>query len=102
MNGLESPHKLLTEYIFAHTDFRHTITDIPHASDEPELQAVVDVVGFKWEKLRKGMLVLQLRLSPVFMYVQIVQSHMTKGLTPCFDVTKELVESGIARLRDVW
>src|SRR5277367_2876779 len=111
MNGLESPHKLLTEFIFAHTNFPHTVTDIPPASDEPELQVVVDIVGFEWEKLRKGMLqAFSCAIIPCF-YVcsdgaalqeaaRIVQSHVTKGLTPCSDVTKELVEFGIARLRD--
>ncbi|KIL71414.1 hypothetical protein M378DRAFT_6158 [Amanita muscaria Koide BX008] len=94
MNGLQSPHKLLNEYIKAHTTCLPGDSGPDFTSNEPELHIKVDVIGFDWERLKKDPTALQEA-------VQIVQSHLTRGAPPTFGpVTVRLVEYGIARLRN--
>ncbi|KAM6498794.1 hypothetical protein JOM56_006742 [Amanita muscaria] len=94
MNGLQSPHKLLNEYIKAHTTCLPGDSGLDFTSNEPKLHIKVDVRGFEWERLKKDPAALQEA-------AQIVQSHLTRGYSPTFGpVTVRLVEYGIARLRN--
>ncbi|KAM6498778.1 hypothetical protein JOM56_006726, partial [Amanita muscaria] len=94
MNGLQSPHKLLNEYIKAHTTCLPGDSGPDFTSNEPELHITVDVIGFDWKRLKKDPTALQEA-------AQIVQSHLTRGAPPTFGpVTVRLVEYGIARLRN--
>ncbi|KAF8223312.1 hypothetical protein L208DRAFT_1426082 [Tricholoma matsutake] len=93
-NGLESPHRLLNEYIKEHTACLPGDTGDPFTSSEPELHFEVQVMSFGWDRLKLDSTALQEA-------AQIVQSHLTKGKSPTFGpVTARLVEYGIARLRN--
>jgi hypothetical protein len=63
-NGLESPHKLLNEYIKGHTTCLPGDIGDPYTSDEPELHIEVRMMGFEWDRLLLGNLVLQLPILP--------------------------------------
>jgi len=56
MNGLQSPHKLLNEYLERHITCLPDDTGDPFTSDEPDLFIDVQVRGFEWERLQLGML----------------------------------------------
>ena len=76
-NGLESPHKLLNEYIKGHTACLAGDTGDPFTSSEPELHVEVRIMGFEWDRLRLGTrLVLQLEI-PIFDIWQI-RPHFKK------------------------
>jgi hypothetical protein len=63
MNGLESPHKLLSEYIKRHTTcLPGDSSGITFTSNEPQLHIDVEIKKFDWDRLRRGTLVLQLSL----------------------------------------
>ena len=64
MNGLESPHKLLNEYIQGHTTCLPGDTGDPFALSEPDLHVEVRMMSFEWDRLRTGKLVLQLPIPP--------------------------------------
>jgi hypothetical protein len=64
MNGLQSPHKLLNEYIKGHTGCLPGDTGEPFTSDEPDLQIIVGIQGFACGRLRLGGFVLQLPIPP--------------------------------------
>ncbi|KAM6498788.1 hypothetical protein JOM56_006736 [Amanita muscaria] len=94
MNGLQSPHKLLNQYIKAHTTCLPGDSGLDFTLNEPGLHIKVDVRGFEWERLKRDPAALQEA-------AQIVQSHLTRGCSPTFGtVTVRLVEYGIARLRN--
>ncbi|KAF8238519.1 hypothetical protein L208DRAFT_1387485, partial [Tricholoma matsutake] len=76
-NGLESPHKLLNEYIKEHTICLPGNTGDPFTSSEPELQCEVQATSFEWDRLKLDLTTLQET-------VQIVQSHLTKGKSLTF------------------
>ena len=87
-NWLGSPHILLNEYIKGHTSCLPGNTGEPFISNEPNLQFTVRMLGFEWERLEMGRLVLQLPIPPfeiwvdsstVIEAVQIVQFHLPKG-----------------------
>jgi hypothetical protein len=59
-NGLQSPHKLLNEYIKGHADCLPGDTGEPFTSDEADLQIPVRILGFEWDRLQSGRFVLQL------------------------------------------
>jgi hypothetical protein len=61
-NGLESPHKLLNEYIKALAVCYPGDDGEPFFSGEPRLQIEVGLRGFEWDKLESGRFVLQLQL----------------------------------------
>jgi hypothetical protein len=63
-NGLQSPHKLLNEYIKGHTDCLPGDTGEPFTSDEPALRNYSRNPGFEWERLELGRFVLQLPIPP--------------------------------------
>ena len=106
LNGLESPHTLLNEYIKAHTTCYPGDTGLPFTLQEPKLCIKVQLMSFEWDRLEKGMLILQLSFPPFWHNsdpnalseaAQIVQSHLTQGTSPPFGpVTVQLVEYGIA------
>jgi hypothetical protein len=64
-NGLQSPHKLLSEYIKAHTLCDLDNTGLPYALDEPKLQFEVPDYNFEWDRLKAGKLVLQPQFPPL-------------------------------------
>jgi hypothetical protein len=63
-NGLESPHKLLNEYIKNHIGCLPGDTGEPFNSTEDNLHIKVSMVGFEWSELELGRLVLQLPIPP--------------------------------------
>jgi hypothetical protein len=63
-NGLQSPHKLLNEYIKGHTDCLPVDTGGTFTLDEPALQIPVRMQGFEWDRLQSGRFVLQLPIPP--------------------------------------
>jgi hypothetical protein len=67
MNGLESPHKLLNEYIKEYSTCLPGDIGLPFTSNEPELHITVQVTnpGFEWDRLQKGTLVPQLPFPPL-------------------------------------
>lgn len=80
-NGLESPHKLLNEYIKAHTTCLPGDTGDFFTSSEPELDVKVEVMGFDWERLQSGRLVILWPLIPLFDVKQIwLHFHKQRGL----------------------
>ena len=66
-NGLESPHRLLSEFIKGYVTRLPGDTGEPFISDEPDLQILVKVHGFEWERLKSGKFVLQLPVPPFVM-----------------------------------
>ena len=56
MNGLQSPHKLLNEYLEKHITCLPGDTGDPFTSDERDFFIHVQVRGFDWERLQLGML----------------------------------------------
>jgi len=64
MNGLESPHTLLNEYIKAHTACLPGETGLPFTLHEPKLRIDVQLKGFEWDRLQNGRLVLRLPFPP--------------------------------------
>jgi len=60
MNGLESPHQLLTAYIQGHTGCLPGDTGAPFDLYEPKLRTRVGFLGFEWDRLEEGTLVLQM------------------------------------------
>ena len=107
--GLESPHKLLNEFIKQHT----TCFPGDHGEDfiknEPALRIKVNVRGFEWDRFGYGKFVLQLPAPPFLHSVdleariataKIVQSYLTQIRTPTYGpVPEKVVEYGVARLR---
>jgi hypothetical protein len=81
MNGLESPHKLLNEYIKGHTTCLPGDTGDPFTSSEPDLHVEVQLMSFEWDRLREGRLVFQLPIPP-FDIVQI-RPHFKKQRRLC-------------------
>ena len=63
-NRLGSPHKLLNEDIKGHIDCIPGDTGEPFISNEPYLQITARMLGFEWETLQIGRLVLQLLIPP--------------------------------------
>ena len=61
-NGLESPHKLLNEYIKAHTDCLPGDIGEPFLKGEPDPEIIVQPRSFEWDRLESGMFVLQLSI----------------------------------------
>jgi hypothetical protein len=55
-NGLQSPHKLLNEYVKVHTFNLPGDTGEPHVSEEGKVNAKVNLTTFDWDRLRNGML----------------------------------------------
>ena len=53
-NGLQSPHKLLNEFIKGHSTCLPDDTGEPFTLDEPDLQISVRIRGFEWEALKYG------------------------------------------------
>jgi hypothetical protein len=60
INGLQSPHKLLNEYIKALATCLPDDTGEPFTSDEPDLQISDEMGGFEWGRLQSSKFVLQL------------------------------------------
>jgi hypothetical protein len=58
MTGLESPHKLLNEFIKLHTTCLPGDCGEPFTMNEPDLRMEIDVRGFEWERFGDGKLVL--------------------------------------------
>jgi len=56
MNGLESPHKMLNEYLEEYLTCPPGDTGDPFTSSEPDLSINVKVKGFEWDKLQLGLL----------------------------------------------
>lgn len=56
MNGLQSPHKLLNEYLEQHITCPPGDTGLPYSSDEPDLRIKVELKGFDWHRLQLGSL----------------------------------------------
>ncbi|KIM47458.1 hypothetical protein M413DRAFT_200359 [Hebeloma cylindrosporum] len=95
-NGLESPHRLLNEYVKELTACVPGDTGDPFTLLEPELRVKVESLDFEWDRLRSDSDAIQ-------QAVQIVQSHLTRGhgQSPTFGpVTARLVEYGVARFRE--
>ena len=59
MNGLLSPHKLLSEYINQHITCDPGDLGRPFDGNELVPQVKVDVTSFDWDRLKSGKLVLQ-------------------------------------------
>lgn len=55
VNGLQSPHRILTQYINTHVGCDPGDTGERFASLEPTLESGINLVGFDWEKLRSGL-----------------------------------------------
>jgi hypothetical protein len=63
-NGLESPHKLLNEYIKEHTTCLPGDTGDPFTLYERDLRIPVRISGFEWDRLQPGRLVLHPMIPP--------------------------------------
>jgi len=110
LNGLESSHTLLNEFIKAHTTCYPGDTGLPFTSHERKLHIEVQLTSFEWDRLQNGMLILHLQFPPfshnsdpkaLRSAAQVVQSRLTRGVPPSFGhVSVRLVEYGIARLVD--
>ena len=61
-NGLQSPHKLLNEYIKAHADCLPGDIGEPFLKGEPDPEITVKLHGFELDKLKSSMFVLQLSI----------------------------------------
>ena len=58
INGLESPHKLLNQYIEAHADCLPGDLGEPFLNGEPDPKIAVELRGFEWDRLKLGRFVL--------------------------------------------
>jgi len=65
MTGLESPHKLLNEFIVRHSTRFPVDRGEPFTTNEPDLRMEINVRGFDWERFGDGKLVLHLPI-PLF------------------------------------
>lgn len=54
MTGMESPHKVLNEYIEQHIGCLPHDRGEPFTKDEPDLQMDISVIGFNWKRLEAG------------------------------------------------
>ena len=57
--GLESPHKLLNEFIKRHTTCLPGDCGEAFTKNEPDLRMDINVRGFEWDRFGDGKLVLQ-------------------------------------------
>ena len=67
MNGLESPHKLLTEFIVRHSTCFPIDRGEPFTTNEPDPRMEISVRGLEWERFGDGKLVLRLPVPFVSM-----------------------------------
>ena len=58
-NGLESPDKLLNQYIKAHADCLPGDDGVPFLKGEPDPKIELELRGFEWDRLELGRFVLQ-------------------------------------------
>ena len=83
-NGLESPHRLLNEYIEELTTCVPGDTGDPFTLCEPELHIQVLMSGFEWDRLWEGRLVFQLLIPPfdiVQIWLHFKEQHRLCNLT---------------------
>jgi len=93
-NGLESPHKILNKYIEAHMPCSLDQAGLPFTLEEPGIRPISKLMGFEWDRLQDD----EKALNEAAL---LVQSHLTRKQPPSFGpVAVEMVEYGIARLRD--
>jgi hypothetical protein len=100
-NGLESPHRLLNEYIKEHTTCVPGDTGDPFTLHEPELHIQVQMLGFEWDRLQSGRLVFLLPI-PSFDIRQI-RPHfkMQRATPPCPGFDRLGVSLGTKRVSKI-
>ena len=60
-NGLQSPHKLLSEYLECHISCRPGNSGGAFTSSEDDLKIEISLVGFEWDRLKLGKLFFSFR-----------------------------------------
>ena len=84
-NGLRSPHKLLNEYIKGHTA---CLPDDSHGAlsftlKEPKPYIAVRVIGFEWDRLQEGRLILLPPFPPRSPLTQLRSSRISRSSPNC-------------------
>jgi hypothetical protein len=64
MNGMQSPHTLLNEYLKQHLGCLPGDIGLPFALKEPSLDIQVELTGFEWNKLDQGRVVFDCPFHP--------------------------------------
>jgi hypothetical protein len=82
-NGLRSPHKLLNEYIKGHTACLPGDSALSFTLKEPKPYIAVRVIGFEWDRLQEGRLILSPLFPPRSSLTQLRSSRTSRSSANC-------------------